>query len=167
VREWTTYSYSHKLNRFDVQASFGALPLTEAIVTQFLIALLAALLVAVGQPTGAHAFDADDCTSALESLRDAAGSAADDADDAERDCRDCDDCRDDEDRDDCHWQCEECADRKRRVKSELSSVESALFSVQLSCDYRFETDPARALEKARRRVEEMKKQFPPQRKPGQ
>lgn len=134
---------------------------------QFLIALTAALLAVIGHPTIGLAFDPDGCNSALESLRDAAGSAADDADDAERDCRDCKDCRDDEDRDDCHWQCEECAHRKRSVHSELSSVESALFSVQLSCDYRFELDPARALEKARRRVEEMKKQFPQQQQPGQ
>lgn len=37
------------------------------------------------------------------------------------------------------------------MRSELSSVESALVSIQLSCDYSFETDPARtalALEQA-------------------
>ncbi len=127
---------------------------------QYLIGLTAALLVVVGRPTIGLAFDPDGCNSALESLRDAAGSAADDAELAHRDCRDCRDCRDDDDRGTCRSQCDECGHRAWRVQSELSSVESALFSVQLSCDYRFEMDPARALEKAQRRVEEMKKQLP-------
>lgn len=132
---------------------------------QYLIGLTAALLVAVGHPAIGLAFDPEGCNSALERLKRTAGSAADEADDTERDCRECKDCRDD-DHGNCRSQCDECGHRAWRVQSELSSVESALFSVQLSCDYRFEMDPARALEKARRRVEEMKKQVPPQQQPG-
>lgn len=135
-------------------------------MAKLVIALAAALSITLGQPMVSHAFDADGCYSALESLRDSAGSAADDAERAHRDCRDCKDCRDDDDHGTCRSQCDECGHRAWRVQSELSSVESALFSVQLSCDYRFEMDPARALEKVRRRVEEMKKQFPPQQQPG-